>query len=657
MFRVLAGCLLFFGVLALTALVSVQAAEANSKSGSKTRHYVFSDRQKAEQFVKEQKQSAKRVNLTTQKKPVQRFYVLLKGYTQWSQAFKQAQLLEKQGVKGVEVVKGRFERGYSILVAQYADKKNAGKQFNKLRSMGLRNVRVYTDKVSVYQYIVTVHSIRRPSSIRPPSAIAKAEQPKTVTAIPVPGRVSENRTAKVITKAPESTSKTDTASDEEETIILMSDNSDFGSSYEIALEDESENVDATVWGASFELEEDLFTRAAQDASHLEYVNAGAYIEHSINAHWELRLAGRVDGSYQSGKHGADYNDTDLDYEDSYLRYRNENFRLTVGSQTVRWGKVDNLGPLDNMATLDLSRGVMLKWGENYRSSPVVRAEYFNDAGKFDLLYLADFRAAELADKEDAWYPIDFRNGRMLGFEYNPAMSGLIKNARIDDDFSGDGGWGMRYSTTLDAYDIGLTVQRIRLSAPYFKMNEGIRQQILAGQLPNPNNYRYTFSEQHPRSWVIGGDAEFQWKSVTWRMEAGWFSDLPATTKTLKYETYNGFKWAGSAEFYPGDADTRVNIQLSGQHIKEHEKILDLDNVVMLSGEVESLFNNNRWKASGRFNIGLSNKEYILSPEIAYLGAEPFEIYTAYHYMDGAEQTVGGFYKYNNLLSIGIRGKY
>ncbi len=649
MLRIVAGYFLVCWGFYFTVQASVvQAAEISSYRSSVTRHYVFEDKQKADQFVKEQKQSAKKVNLTTQKKPVQRFYVLLKGYTQWSTAFKQAQFLEKQGINGIEVVKGRFERGYSILVAQYAKKKSAGKQFNKLRSMGLRNVRVYTDKVNIYQYIVTVHSIR------PVSVIAKTVQPKTI-----PDNVSSKKAVgkSVTTEAAETETRSNSVSDEEETIILMSDNSNFGSSYEIALEDESESVDATVWGASFNLEEDLFTRDAQDASHLEYINARANIEHSINNNWELRLAARLDGSYQSGKNGTDYNDADLDYEDSYLRYRNENYRITVGTQTVRWGKVDNMGPLDNMATLDLSRGVMLKWGENYRSSPVIRTEYFNDAGKFDLVYLADFREAELADKDDVWYPIDFRNGRMLGFEYNPAMSGLIKNARIDDDFSGDGGWGMRYSTTLDSYDIGLTLQRIRLSTPYFKINEGIRQQILAGQVPNSNNYRYTFSEEHPRSWVIGGDTEFQWKSVTWRMEAGWFSDLPATTKNLKYETYDGFKWAGSAEFYPGDADTRVNIQLSGQHINEDEKILDLDNVVVLSGEVESLFDNNRWKASGRFNIGLSNKEYILSPEIAYLGAEPFEIYTAYHYMDGAEQTVGGFYKYNNLLTIGIRGKY
>jgi len=133
--------------------------------------------------------------------------------------------------------------------------------------------------------------------------------------------------------------------------------------------------------------------------------------------------------------------------------------------------------------------------------------------------------------------------------------------------------------------------------------------------------------------------------------------MPATTESLEYKTYNGFKWAGSTEFYPGDSDTRINLQISGQHIDEKEKIVDLDNVVALSGEVESLFSNNRWKVSGRFNIGLSEKDYVVSPELTFLGWEPFEIYTAYHYLDGAEQTVGGFYQDNNMITFGLRGKY
>ena len=650
MLRLIAGFFCLFEVVFLP----VYAVD----SAPLTRHYIFTDKAKAEGFYSRQQEINQNVNLTTQKKPVQVFLVLLKGYTQWSSAFKQAQLLEKNNIHDVEVVKGRFERGYSILVSQFTDKKKAGQLFNKLRKMGFKNVRVTADKINGYQYIVTIHNSRKRLPKNHAQKIKSLDAKKSFRdksvinkSLPV-SAVSKSDTGK---KTP--VDKQEKQSEEEITIVMSGNNSDFDVNYEIPLEDGVESYSSTTWGSSFNLEEDLFTRKAQDANHSDYANAKAYIEHSINDNWELKLSARLDVNHQSGRNGTDYSDADFDYGDSYLRYRDESWRVTLGTQTIRWGKVDHLGPLDNMATLDLSRGVTLKWGENYRSSPAVRAEYFHEKSKFELVYLADFRAAELADKDDVWYPINFRKGRMLGFKYNPGMASLIQNARIDDDYSGDGGWGMRYSTTLNSYDIGLTVQKIRLSAPYYKLNEAIRQKLLAGQMVNPASYSYTFSEEHPRSWVVGGDAELQWKQVTWRMEAGWFSDLPATAKTLKYETYDGFKWAGSAEFYPGDADTRVNLQLSGQHLNEKEKILDLDNVIVLSGEVESLFSNSRWRASGKFNIGLNNKEFILSPEIAYLGWEPFEIYTAVHYLDGDDDTLGGFYKNNTMLTIGWRGQF
>ena len=192
----------------------------------------------------------------------------------------------------------------------------------------------------------------------------------------------------------------------------------------------------------------------------------------------------------------------------------------------------------------------------------------------------------------------------------------------------------------------------KLSAPYYEINPAI--------VANPallGREKYSLIEQHPRSWVVGGDMEFQADSVMLRFEAAWFSDLPATTKALKYETYDGFKWAGGSEFYPGDGDTRVNLQLSGSHIDEKENILDRDNIVTLSGEVESLFDNDRWKLSSRFALGLDEKDVYISPEVAYLGWEPFEIYTAVHYLDGDDNTIGGFYQNNSMVTIGWRGQF
>lgn len=662
-------------VFAAGLLLCIFSCSTSYAAVDSKKYFVFSDKEKAQLFVEKQKKSGKTANLTTQKQPEKRFFVLLKGYKQWAPAFKQAQTLMKQGFSDVEVTKGRFERAYSVLVSGYLDKKAAGKAFNTLKRMGLRNVKVHTDTVSQFRYIVAVHTVEitkpeviatkgiaaKPTPVKRKTAKVKPQQPiekqdeLVRDARTDPGSQSVTDKIESPTTSPDEISLLDT---DETMIIVMSDTPDL--TYEIAIDD-SDTEDALQWGANFSLEEDLFTRSIQDANHTSYIHGDVYLEKQFNNQWDIKLSARADGTYQRGKQTTDYSDTDLDYGDSYIRYRDEAYRITVGAQTIRWGRVDNLGPIDNMATQDLSRGTLLKWGENYRASPALRLESFLDQAKLDFVYLPKFREAELADQEDVWYPIDFRKGRMLGFVSNPLMEPLIQNARINDDIDGDGGFGVRYSTTVKSLDIALSVQRVRLSAPYYSLNEEIAQAIRTNNQASvafaAANSPYTFKEEHPRSWVVGADAAFIWKSVTWRMEAGWFSDMPATTSNLEYKTYTGFQWASSAEFYPGDADTRINLQLSGRHIDEQDKILDLDNVVALSGEVESLFANNRWKMSGRFNIGLSEKEYLLSPEITFLGWEPFEIYAAYHYIDGAEQTIGGFYQGNNMLTFGFRGKY
>jgi hypothetical protein len=199
-----------------------------------------------------------------------------------------------------------------------------------------------------------------------------------------------------------------------------------------------------------------------------------------------------------------------------------------------------------------------------------------------------------------------------------------------------------------------------LSAPAYKINEQFRQDLLANPaaaLANQNQYGYTYTEEHPRNWIVGGDLAFQWQDVTLRFESAWFSDMPATTDNLEYKTYDGVKWAAGMEFYPGDADTRVILQLSGNHIDEKEDIVDRDNSLTLGGESETLFANNRWRFSTKFSIGLDIKDVYISPEIAYLGWEPFEVYSAAHYLDGSEQSLGGFYEENTMVTVGWRGRF
>ncbi len=634
----------FLRCACLIALVSSQGLFAQNNNNFS----VFSTKKQALEYVKQEEQSGYRAHLTTQNQSRQRYIVYLKGYRQWSEAFKQAQSLEKIGYKNVSVVKGQFDRGYSIIIAQLLSKEKAGEIFNKLRELGLRNAKVKTDSINLTRYIVTVHQPQvapTPEKIQPVTAPVEKPVPSPVLK---PGRDDD-----IIVISDEEEISND------DMIIVMSDASDV--TYEIGMDEELEesNVDWAI--DKIVLEEQLFTRSSSDVSNAEYVHVSSHVNWRLSENWDMQLAARIDAYKQHGKYGTDISDVDLDYEDNYMRYRDDNMRLTVGTQTIRWGRVDILAPTDNMVTLDLSRGVLPNWDDLYRASLALRGELFSGKSKLDFVYLPKFREAELpGDKENVWYPINFRNGEILGGKTNPLSKTIIQNATIDDDVSGDGGFGLRLSSNVNSLDYAVSLQRVRLSAPSYKINEQFRQDLLVNPLlavANQSNYGDTYTEEHPRNWIVGGDMAFQWKQFTLRFEGVWFSDLPATTSTLEFETYDGFRWASGVEFYPGDADTRVILQLSGTHIDEKEKIIDRDNSVTLNGESETLFSNNRWRFSTKFNIGLDIKDIYISPEISYLGWEPFEVYSAVHYLDGNEQSLGGFYQENSMITIGWRGRY
>jgi len=632
---------LIAGCICLIALVTSQLVLAQNNDNIS----VFANESQALDYAKQKEKTGLRTSLTTQIQDRQRYIVYLTGYRQWSEAFKQAQALEKSSFNSVEVIKDPLGSGYSIIVAQLLSKKKAGEIFNKLRGLGLKRVKVKTDSIKITRYIVTIH--------KPPVLPSQVPEAKAGTEMAQSSAAELKKEEQVLIL------KDEDVITGGETIIVMSDASDVTFEIETNEALEASNVDWAI--DKIVLEEQLFTRSSSDATNAEYARVSSHVNWRVSDNWDMQLAARIDAYNQHGSHGRDVNDVNLDYEDNYIRYRDDRMRVTVGSQTIRWGRVDLLAPTDNMVTLDMSRGVLPDWDDLYRSSLAIRGELFSGKSKLDLVYLPKFREAELPeDKENVWYPINTIRGDILGGKSNPLSKAIFQNATIDDHIDGDGGFGLRFSSSVNSVDYALTLQRVRLSAPSYKINEQFRQDLLVNPLlavANQSSYGYTYSEEHPRNWVVGGDVAFQWEEFTLRFEGAWFSDLPATTKNLEYKKYDGVKWATGVEFYPGDADTRMILQLSGNHIDENESIVDRDNSVTFSGESETLFSNNRWRFSTKFNIGLDMKDIYISPEISYLGWEPFEVYSAAHYLDGSEQSLGDFYRENSMITIGWRGRY
>jgi len=247
-----------------------------------------------------------------------------------------------------------------------------------------------------------------------------------------------------------------------------------------------------------------------------------------------------------------------------------------------------------------------------------------------------FDAAVLPHRDSAWFPVDLSGSRILGIGTTPfSLAGF----KVRDEEHGSGGGGVRLTRAGGDIDYGLSVQRVRQSLPYYRLGPG----VLTGV--------------HPYSWIVGGELETQRAGATWRMEVAWSSDVPVTTTLaqLKYET--AWDVVLGTEFYPGDAETRVTLQLASHKTTADTAILDRDEVHALVGEVEHPFGEGRWRFNMRFVAGLNDRDTYLNPKLAYTGIDQHEIYLAGHWFGGEDKTLGGFYKKKDFVEIGWRAKF
>jgi len=380
-------------------------------------------------------------------------------------------------------------------------------------------------------------------------------------------------------------------------------------------------------------------RDASDAERELYGKLALSFNWRPQPQWEFQVAGRVDGYSQESR--ADWSQVRTDYGDSFIRYRDDNYRLTAGTQTVVWGRMDEVPLSDRVSTADLSRFVLDRLEDRRRSNPMLRLEANVGEGRLDLAWLYRFRAAELPDQDSIWYPIDTINGRILGIDQADIPAASVQGATIvEDEPDGDGGFGIRYSASPFFGDIGLTVAHTRRSMPYYR-------------LAAPS----TFKTEYPRSWTFGADAAVDAMGATWRGEFVYTSDNPVTLRNLGYTTTEGVEWGVAVEMHPWDGNTRLNLQLVGSNLIDPGAILDRTEAYSLNGEIEVPFDRERWRAKLNFLVGLDKKDLYLNPEIAYLAWEPHELYLALHYFDGDEQTLGGFHEDHSSVNLGWRAQF
>lgn len=359
-----------------------------------------------------------------------------------------------------------------------------------------------------------------------------------------------------------------------------------------------------------------------------------------NPAWELRLGVQAGSDVQRGG-PARAGDDSLALGETYLRYRSGDMRLTAGAMTVVWGRADAVPIIDRVSRVDLRRGLLDDLNDRRLPVPALRWEQSFGDHKLDAMLLGDFRAARTGDRAGLWQPIDRRLGRIAGVEVDAASAAFVRFAALAEDEHGQGGAAVRYTRTGEPLDFGITLARTRQSLPYFQL-EPARLRVLA---------------VHPLVSFAGVDAEIVSGGTTWRTELGFSDGVPLTNLGGGRLKARAIEWIGGVEFFPGGGNTRVNLQLLARSHRVGQPVLQLKNYVGLNGELETSFDQGRWKAGLRFASGLNVHDLYLAPKISFVGWEPHEFYLVLRRLGGEARTIGGFYDANDMIAIGVKTRF
>lgn len=444
----------------------------------------------------------------------------------------------------------------------------------------------------------------------------------------------------------------------------------------MAAESEAESPDPTSWDFGLRdglIETGALTGGTRPLDATGYARGAVHAQRRWGTSWAVKLGARASGATQ-GRNPADgysrITDASLDYDENWIRYRADWGQWTVGAQRIFWGRVDGRPPTDRLGTEDLTRFVLDEPEERRRASPAVRLESYHGPWKLDAVALAGFRAAELPDDDSIWHPVDRAAGRIVGVDTDARLPGtkerlsalITPETGLDEAPAGTGGGGLRLSREGRDVDFAVTAQRVRRSEPYYRASDDDLQQ-LAAFLENPAGDAPRIQRlvaEHPQTWVLGGDLAFVTGAWTWRAETAWLSDVPVTREAdWRYDTTEGAEWAIGAEGYPGWRDNlRLTLQLEGEHRLDARNMLDPEDTLSLSGEIEddSLYRH-QLRARIRFRVALNRHDTYLNPELAWTAIEPQEFFLGVHWMDGDTDTAGGFYHDHRLVTVGWRGDW
>lgn len=264
-------------------------------------------------------------------------------------------------------------------------------------------------------------------------------------------------------------------------------------------------------------------------------------------------------------------DYDLELYEAYLLHATPHWDFRLGRQQVRWGKTDEISPVDNLNPQDMREFMLLELEERKIPNWMARLRFFPGQLTIEGVLIPFSEPNKFDYSGTTW--------ALFGPE-QPAM-------RIDETTPDNVDGGLRLSTTTAGWDLGVSYLHATEKSP--------RLRFEPVALSGP-----TLHTDYQRQNIFGFEFETTLNKFGLRGEGAYFDQQSLPTSDLNSATTPVLHYVLGVD-YIGEQDWYANVQFSHLHVVDHDSdilYLEEDNF-SLNGEINKEF----WRGNLMLKLG------------------------------------------------------
>lgn len=320
---------------------------------------------------------------------------------------------------------------------------------------------------------------------------------------------------------------------------------------------------------------------------------------------------------------------DLELFEAYVHHAAPGWELRTGRQIVRWGKTDQISPVDNLNPQDMREFFIPDLEERKIPDWMARLR----------LFPGDLGPAGAIALEAVFIPFPARNE----FDWTGNTWALLgvedQGLRIDEDEPDKGldhaGYGLRAATTASGWDLAVSWLQADEKTPHLRLD--------------PFNPRGpTLQADYGRQNIFGFEFETTLGGFGFRGEAAYADRQSLNTGDFDPASSPVSTWVLGLD-YIGEADWYANIQLSHQHLFEYDEdtlFLERDNFY-LNGELNREFWRGNLMLKLRYAVDIIDGGSFLTPEAILTYFKNLELSLGTNLFFGPRDSLFGHYRDND----------